>query len=65
MFMANSFLILQGKCHKFQLTDVDEMFNVTVNLSLTDTEIQMFLLWQFCQAKHFTLDQVSLNVWLS
>lgn len=64
MFLLNSFLILQGKCHKFQLTDVDEMFTVTVNFSLTDTEIQRFLLWQFCWTKYFTLDPISLNVWL-
>lgn len=41
MFMLTSFLILWGECHEFQLTDVGKMFNVTVNLSLTDTEIQM------------------------
>lgn len=43
MFMLNSFLILQGKCHEFQLTDVGKMFNITVNLSLTDTGIQMYV----------------------
>lgn len=43
MLTLNSFLILQGKCHEFQLTDVDEMFNVTVNLALTDIDIQMYV----------------------